>query len=128
MLSNKNKRVCKSLNYTEHFFALVFVVTICVSISAFVSLIDISKRIMSSAIWSNIWARIARIKKYKSLIKKKKRKLYEIALLAETNLDYIKDFSRSLPDSYIEGNYLNLINLLRGYDYMKEEGDKLETK
>ena len=111
MLSNKNKRVCKSLNYIEHFFALVFVVTICVSISAFVSLIDISKRIMSSAIWLNIWARIARIKKYKSLIKKKKRKLYEIALLAETNLDYIKDFSRSLPDSYIEGNYLNLINL-----------------
>ena len=67
-----------TLNCIEHFCALVFPVTICISISAFVSLLDISKGIMSSTIRLNICATIARIKNYKSIIKKKKKKQDEI--------------------------------------------------
>ena len=74
MLSNKNKRVCTTLNCIEHFFKLIFAVTVCVSISAFVSLVDISKGIMSSIIGLNICAISARIKNYKQVIKKKKKK------------------------------------------------------
>ena len=50
LLSNQSKKVCTTLNYNEHFFTLVFTVTICISISAFASLIDISKLVMSSTI------------------------------------------------------------------------------
>ena len=73
LLSNKNKKICATLNYIEHFLTLVFEVTICISISSFASLIDVSKGIMNSAIGLNFWTIIARIKKYKSIIKKRKR-------------------------------------------------------
>ena len=46
LLSNKNKKVCTTMNCIEYFITLVFVVTICISISAFASLIDISNGIM----------------------------------------------------------------------------------
>ena len=128
MLSNKNKKVCTTLNYVEHFLTLIFAVTVCISISAFPSLIDISKGIMSYKIRLNICAIIARIKKYKSIIRKKKKKHDKIVLLAKTNLDCIKGLiSRSLTDSCIERNYYHLIDVLRKYDYMKEEINKLET-
>ena len=128
MLSNKNKKVRTTLNYVEHFLTLIFAVTVCISISAFPFLIDISKGIMSYKIGLNICAIIARIKKYKSIIRKKKKKHYKIVLLAKTNLDCIKGLiSRSLTDSYIERNYYHLIDVLRKYDYMKEEINKLET-
>ena len=127
-MSNKNKKVCTTLNYVEHFLTLIFAVTVCIFISAFPSLIDISKGIMSYKIGLNICAIIARIKKYKSIIRKKKKKHYKIVLLAKTNLDCIKGLiSRSLTDSYIERNYYHLIDVLRKYDYMKEEINKLET-
>ena len=57
MLSNKNKKVWTTLNCIEHLLVLVFAVTVCISISAFASLVDISKRIMSSAIVLNICAK-----------------------------------------------------------------------
>ena len=60
LLSNQSKKVCTTLNYNEHFFTLVFAVTICISISAFASLIDISKLVMSSTIQLNICVIIAR--------------------------------------------------------------------
>ena len=40
LLSNKDKKICTTLNYIEHFLTLFFAVTICISISAFASLID----------------------------------------------------------------------------------------
>ena len=102
LLSNKNKNVCSTLNYIEHFFALVFAVAACISISAFASLVDISKGTKSSTIGFNICPIIARINKYKSIIKKKKNKHDEIAFLAKTNLRCIKgSISMSLPNSYI---------------------------
>ena len=83
---------------------------------------------MSSAIGLNIWAIIARINRYKSIIKKKKKNHSKIALLAITNLDCIKDLiSMSLTDSIIECDYFRLIDVLRKFDYMKEKINKLET-
>ena len=90
-MSNIIKKICTTLNYIEHSFTLVFAVTVCISICTFASLVDISNGIMSFKIGLNIWAIFARIKKYKSIIKKKKKKHNEIALLAKTNLDCIKD-------------------------------------
>ena len=83
-------KVCTTLNYIEHFLTLVFAVAVCVSISTFASLVDIFKGIMSSTIGLNICAIIARIKKYKSIIKKMKKKHDEMGLLAKTKLDCIK--------------------------------------
>ena len=103
-----------TLNYIEYFLTLVFAVTICIFISCFASLIDISKGIMSSTIRLNICVKNARIKKYKSIIKKRKKKHDERALLAKTNLDCIKDLiSWSLTDSHIEHDYFDLIDVLK---------------
>ena len=35
LMNNKNENVCTTLNYTEHFLTLVFVVNGCISISTF---------------------------------------------------------------------------------------------
>ena len=40
-MSNNHKKVCTTLNYVEHFLILVSVVTGCISVSAFASLLDI---------------------------------------------------------------------------------------
>ena len=50
------------------FLILTFAVTVCISISAFATLVDISIGILSSTIGLNIYAIIARIEKYKSII------------------------------------------------------------
>ena len=62
LISNKNKKVCTTLNYMEHFLSLAFAVTGCISIYAFASLVNIPLGIMSSTIVLNICAIIAGIK------------------------------------------------------------------
>ena len=105
-MSKKNKKVCTSLNYIEHFLTLVFTVAVCISLLA--SLVDISKEILSSTIALNICAIMTRIKTNKSINKKKKKKHNEMALLAKTNLDCIKGLiSRCLTNSNIEHNTFN---------------------
>ena len=104
------------LNYIEHFLTLVFAVTICIYISSFASLIHISKGIMSSTIGLNIFTITARIKTDKSIIKKKRKKHDKVVLLAKTNLNYIKDLSRSLSGSCFERNCFYLIDVLRKYE------------
>ena len=59
----------------------------CISISAFASLIGISIGITSSAIGLKLLAITAGIKKYKSIIKKKKKKHDKIVLLAKSKLN-----------------------------------------
>ena len=72
---NKNyKKTCTYLNYVEHWLILVSTVTGCVSISACPSLVAIPLGITSSALGIKICAITAVIKKYKSIIKKKKKK------------------------------------------------------
>ena len=83
---------------------------------------------MNFIIGVNICANIGRIKKYKLIIKKKKKNHDEISLLAKANLDFIKgSISKSLIDLYIEWDYFLLIDVLREYDGMKERINKLET-
>ena len=69
LMSEKYKKTCKYLNYVEHLLIIASTVTGCVSISAFASLVCVPVGITSSAIGINIFAFIAGIKKYKSIIK-----------------------------------------------------------
>ena len=74
LMSEKYKKTYKYLNYAENLSILSSIITGCVSISAFASLVDINLGITSFSVGINIFAIIARIKKYKSIIKKKKKK------------------------------------------------------
>ena len=79
MISEKQKKGCATLNYIENFLILASTITRCVSVSAFASLSDVPTEITSSAVGLKICAITARIKKYKSIIKKKKKKHDQIA-------------------------------------------------
>ena len=70
LMSKKHKKICTTLNYTEHFLILASTITGCVFISAFAHLIGIAIGTESSAIGLSICAITAGIKRYKSIIKK----------------------------------------------------------
>ena len=74
LMSRKHEKVCVTLNYIENFLILASAVTGCISLSAFSSLLGILIGITSSAIGLKMCAIAAGIKKYKSIIKKKKKK------------------------------------------------------
>ena len=73
-MSEKHKKTCTTLSYIEHFLILDSVVTECISISAFASLLCISIGITSSAVGFKICPVTGGIKKYEkeSIIMKKK--------------------------------------------------------
>ena len=71
----------------EQFLILASTITGCISISAFASLIGILIGIISTAIGLKIFAITVGIKKYKSIIKKKKKKHDKIVLLAKSKLN-----------------------------------------
>ena len=73
-MGKKHKKVCKTLNYIEHFLLLSFTIIGCISVSAFGSLLGIPIGITNSVIRLKICAIAAGIKNYKSKIKKKKKK------------------------------------------------------
>ena len=69
---------------------------------------------MSSTIALNICAIIAKIKRYKSIFKKKKNKHDEITLLTRAHLYCIKgSFSKCLTPSHIEHDFFLPIDLLK---------------
>ena len=72
-MCEKYKKTYKYLNYVENLLILVSTVASCVSIFAFASLVCVPVGITSSAVRLNICAISAEIKKYKSIIKKKKK-------------------------------------------------------
>ena len=74
MESQKQKTVCRILNYFEYFLAFVSAVSECVSIYAFASLVGVSVGIASSLKILKICVITVGIKKYKSIIKKKRKK------------------------------------------------------
>ena len=82
-MSKKHKKVFTTLNYIEHFLILGSTITGCVSFSAFASLVSIPIGMTSSA----IGAITTGIKKYKSIIKKKKKKHNKIVLVAKSELN-----------------------------------------
>ena len=121
-MKKKHKKVCATLNYIVHFLILASTITGCVSISAFSSLVGIPIGISSSAIGLNIFEITGGTKKYKSIIKKKK-KHDKIVLLAKSKSNSIEVWtSKALIDSFISYNEFILIsNVPREYNEMKEE-------
>ena len=83
LMSKKDKKTCKYLNYVENWLILSSTITACVLASAFTSLVCVLVGIMSSAVDITICAITAGIKKYKSTIKKKKKKHDKIVLLGK---------------------------------------------
>ena len=128
-MSTKHKKICTTLNYIEHCLILASMITGCISISASASFIVIPIGIMSSAIGLKICAITAGIKKYKSIIKKKKKKHDKIVLLAKSKLNSIKVLiSKALNVSVISHDEFALINNLQKiYDEMKKEIKNLKS-
>ena len=115
------------LNYVEQLLILDSTITRCVSVSAFALLVCVFAGSKSSAVGLKICAITARIKKYKSIIKKKRKKHDKIVLLWKDRLN-TTEVSKALIDSYISPDkYVSLINILRKYNEIKEEMKNLET-
>ena len=128
-MSKKHKKKCKYLNYVEHLLIVASAVTVCVSITVFASLVAIPISITSSALRLKICAITAGIKKFKSIIKKKKKKHDKIVLLGTDKLNTIEVLSsKALIDSYISHDeFVSVNNVLREYYEMKEEIKNPET-
>ena len=74
MISEKSKFFFTILSYIERLLVSALAVNECISISTFAPLVGIPIEIKSSEIGLNICAITAGIKKYKSIIKTKRRK------------------------------------------------------
>ena len=121
LISKKHKKIFITLKYIEQSLILASTDTGRVSISAFASLIAIPTGITSSAIVLSTCTITARIKKYKSIIKKKKHDT--IVSLAKSKLNRIEVLiSKSLIDSNISHDiFVSINNVLREYEEIKEE-------
>ena len=128
-MTKKHKTFCTSFNYIEHFLILAFKIAGCIPISAFTSLIGIPIALTSSSIGLKISEIAAGIIKYKSIIKKKRKKHDKIVLLVKTKLKTIQVLiSRALIDSYIRyDEFVSENNILKEYDYMKKAMKILKT-
>ena len=111
------------MNYIDHSRIVISTITGFVSISAFASLVVIPIGIASSTIGLKICVITAGIKKYKSIIKKKKKKHDKIVLLAKSKLNSIEVLiSKALIDSNISHDEFVLINnVLKKFYDMNEE-------
>ena len=103
--------MCTALNYNEHLLIFAFVVTGCVSITAFASLVAIPAGIRISAVVLKTGTITAGIKMCKSIIKKKKKKYDKIVLLAKIPQMFF-------IDSFASHNEFVLIN-----NVLREDGD-----
>ena len=123
LMSKKHKKDRRVLNYIEHSLIAISTITGCVSISAFASLVGIPIGIASSTIGLKICVLTAGIKKYKSIIKEKKKMHDKIVLLAKSKLNSIEVLiSKALIDSNISHDEFILINneLKEFYDTKEE--------
>ena len=119
-MSNRHKKSCRVLNYIDHLLIVTSTITWCVSISDFDSLVGVTKRITSSGIGLKICAIAAWIRKYKSIIKKKKKKHDKIVLLRKSKLNSLEvSISKVLFDLNIEFVLIN--NVVKEFYNMKEE-------
>ena len=85
--------------------------TSCVSIFSFASLVCVPVDITNSAVRIKICAITAGIKRYKSIIKKKKKKYDKIMLLGQYTLNTIEVVvSKALIDSHIIHDEFVLVN------------------
>ena len=88
--SKKYKKTCRYLNYFEQLLIFASVITDCVSISGFASLVWVLLGIASSAVGNKICVITAGIRKYKSIIKKNKTKHDKIMFLGKDMLNTIE--------------------------------------
>ena len=120
----KNKKVCTVLNYIGHSHIVISIITGCVSISAFASLVGIPARIESSTIglFKNLYYN-CKIKKYRSMITKKKKKQDKIILLAKSKLNSTEVLiSKALIDlEIIHDEFVLTNNVLKEHYDIKEE-------
>ena len=129
LVIEKYKKIYKYLNCVENLLILSSTITACVSIFAFASLVCVPVGITSSAVGRKICAITAGIKKYNSVIKKKKKKHDKIVMLRKYKLNTFEVLiSRALIDSYIiHDEYVSVNNVLREYNKMKKEIKNPET-
>ena len=123
LISKKHKKVCRVLNYIDNSLIAISRITGCVSIPAFASLVGILIAITSSAIGQKICVITAGIRKYKSIIKKKRKNHDKIVLLGKSQLNRIEVLvSKASTDSDISHNEFVLKhNVLREFYDLKEE-------
>ena len=101
-MTKKHKKICRVLNYIEQSLMAVSTITVCVSIYVFLSLFGIPIGIASSTIRLKICVITTGIKRYKSTIKKKRKKHDKIVLWAKSELHSIEVLiSKALIDSDI---------------------------
>ena len=119
LMSKNHQKVCTVLNYINHSLVSNSTITGCVSIT----LVGISIGIASSTIGLKICVITAGIKKYKSMIKKKRRKNNKIVLLAKSKLNSIEVLIfETLTDLNIsQDEFLLINNVLKELYDMKEE-------
>ena len=79
-LVKKYNMVCTTLEYNKHFLVLGSIITGCVSVSVFSSSVGIPVGITSFEVGLKICVIIAVIKKYKSIIQKKRKNHEKIVL------------------------------------------------
>ena len=115
LMSKKHEKVFRVLNYIEHLLIAISTIAGCVSISAFASLVGIPIGITSSAIGLKIWVITTVIcviiKKYKSIIKKKRKRHDKKVLLVKSKLHSIEVLVfKALIDANISHDEFVLIN------------------
>ena len=111
------------MNYIHHSLTLISTITGYVSISAFASMVGILIGITNSVIGLKTCVVTARIKIYKSINKKNKKKHDKVVLLPKFKLNSIKVLiSEALIDSNTNHDQFVLVNIVmkKFYD-MKEE-------
>ena len=129
LISKKYKKTCATLSYLENLLVLASVVTRCLLMSAFASLLGIPMGITSSTIRLKICTIATGIKECKSITKKKKKKHDKIVPLAKNKLNSIEVLiSKDLTDSYFSHNEFVLVyNVLNEYNDIKKEINNLKT-
>lgn len=90
MVGKKHKKDSKVLIYIEHSIIFVSAITGHVSISAFASVIGIPMGIKSTVVGLKTCAVTAGIRKYNSIIKKKRKRYDKIAMSAKYKLNSIQ--------------------------------------
>ena len=119
LISEKYKKTCNYLKYIENLLFKILTGPGCVS---FASLVCVPVGITSSAVGLNICAITAGIKKYNSIIKKKKKNHDKMLVLAKDKLNTIEVLiSKDLIDSCISHYEFVSVNELRKYYEMEKE-------
>ena len=123
LMSENNKKMCRSFSFFEDYFALVSTVNECVLISAYASLVGVTVDTVRFAVGLKICVITAGIKLYKSIIKWKSKKHHNLEFLVKTKLNTIKVFlSEGLIESYINhDDFFLLNNVSREHNDLKEE-------